>query len=73
MVFLLIWYMRQPKTLGDYTELVLVAKESAHQILAKTEECAKRVMIPSHVIAGQYRNRIFKVLLVRIIFLIRFL
>ena len=55
--------MRLPKTLGDFTELVLVAKESAHQILAKMEECAKRVMIPSHVIAGQYENRICKILI----------
>ena len=61
----------EPKTLGDYTELVLVAKESAHQILAKTEECAKRVMIPSHVIAGQYKNRIFKALSIRIIRFVR--
>ena len=44
--------------LGDYTGLVLVARASAHQILAKTEECAKKVMIPSLVIAGQFNNNI---------------
>lgn len=49
---LLTWCTRQLRILGDYTELVLVAKASAHQILAKMEECVKKVMTPLHVTAG---------------------
>ena len=53
MVFPLTWCMRPPKTHGDFTELVLVVKESAHPIHAKMVECAKKAMIPLHVIAGE--------------------